>query len=340
MKLLSRDEFRAAVFNRDGDKCVICKAKAQDAHHIIERKLWSNGGYYLDNGASLCGIHHIEAEQTTLSCEQIREACGITHIILPEHLYRDQAYDKWGNPILPNGTRLHGDLFQDQSVQKILEQGNMLGLFTHFVKYPRSYHLPWSENVRSDDKVWWNTPLIGKDVVITMKMDGENTTMYSDHIHARSIESGNHPSRDRVKSMWGAIAQDIPPGWRICGENLFAKHSIHYQELPSYFLVFSVWNESNVCLSWDDTETWANLLGFKTVPVVYRGTFYKDIAIKGWPEWQKLFNDPSEGYVVRSADAFHYGDFRNNLNKFVRKNHVQTHGHWMRGQLIPNGLKP
>lgn len=74
--LLSRDVFRESTFERDKHKCVICGAKAQDAHHIIERRLWDDGGYYIDNGASLCGEHHIMAEQTTLSVEEIREKAG------------------------------------------------------------------------------------------------------------------------------------------------------------------------------------------------------------------------------------------------------------------------
>jgi hypothetical protein len=37
--LLTREVFRTAVFARDGDRCVICGAPGQDAHHIVERQL-------------------------------------------------------------------------------------------------------------------------------------------------------------------------------------------------------------------------------------------------------------------------------------------------------------
>lgn len=59
-KLLTRDIFRESVFSRDNHKCVICGNPAKDAHHIIERRLFSDGGYYIDNGASLCEEHHIK----------------------------------------------------------------------------------------------------------------------------------------------------------------------------------------------------------------------------------------------------------------------------------------
>ena len=183
-KLLTRDEFREGVFSRDNHFCVMCKAPAIDAHHIIERRLWSDSGYYLENGASLCMKCHLEAEMTKTSCEQLREACGITKVILPSHFYDDQVYDKWGNPILENGTRLRGELFNDESVQKILSIGGFLQSFTSLVKYPRTYHLPWSHGRTKDDRGFDDmSSFIGKEVVVTIKMDGEQTTMYKDHIH-------------------------------------------------------------------------------------------------------------------------------------------------------------
>src|SRR6185369_10119940 len=95
----------------------------------MERRLWEDGGYYLDNGASLCGVCHIEAEETLISPEQIRKGAGIEKILLPPHLYPDYEYDKWGNIVNPNGTRLRGELFWDESVQKILKSGGVLDKF-------------------------------------------------------------------------------------------------------------------------------------------------------------------------------------------------------------------
>ena len=86
-KLLSRDQFREKTFERDNYKCLFCdRTNNLDAHHIIERRLWTSkdelGGYFLDNGASLCEDHHLAAEMTTLSCEDIREKAGIEKRIL------------------------------------------------------------------------------------------------------------------------------------------------------------------------------------------------------------------------------------------------------------------
>ena len=77
-KLLTRDQFREGVFARDHHKCVFCDKPAVDAHHIMERRLWPDSGYYLNNGASVCAEHHMKCESTEISLEQVRDACGIT----------------------------------------------------------------------------------------------------------------------------------------------------------------------------------------------------------------------------------------------------------------------
>lgn len=45
MKLLSREDFKTLVFKRDQNKCVVCSSGAVDAHHLLERKLFADGGY-------------------------------------------------------------------------------------------------------------------------------------------------------------------------------------------------------------------------------------------------------------------------------------------------------
>jgi hypothetical protein len=182
--LLPRDKFRSAVFKRDSHTCVFCENLADTAHHILERRLWSDGGYYVENGASVCEQHHLECEMTIRSVEEVREAAGITRKVIPDHLYDDVVYDKWGNVILPTGQRMKGELFSDTSVQKILEQGRVLDLFVKYYKYPRTYHLPWSPGVNDDDKVISDINIFrDHEVVITEKLDGENCLDSNTLIH-------------------------------------------------------------------------------------------------------------------------------------------------------------
>ena len=338
-RLFTRNEFRETVFARDGHRCVICGAPAVDAHHIIERKLWLDGGYYLDNGASVCEVCHLRAETTEISCDELRRRCGIALPYLPDHLCVGESYDKWGNQILPNGQRLRGELFDDESVQKVL--ASVLHLFTRRVKYPRTYHLPWSPGRTSDDRVMDDPDAaFGADeVVVTEKCDGECTTMYRDYLHARSVDYSPHPSRDRVRALHASIAHDIPDGWRLCGENVYAVHSIAYVALPAHFLLFSIWNERNECLSWDDTVLWAQLFGLEIVPVLYRG-LWDEAAVRLLDgQVPSQLGGEREGYVVRLANGFYYRAFRRSVAKYVRANHVATDDHWSTSTVVPNHLR-
>lgn len=337
MKLLKRDEFKKKVFERDGNHCVWCSNIAIDAHHIIERKLFQDGGYYLENGVSLCANCHILAEKTLISCEDLRKRAGINIVVLPQHFDANYVYDKWGNEILEDGNRVMGEMFYSEQVQKILPHEILNKFLMTHVKYPRTPHLPWSEKRSKDDRVLESIDHFnGKEVVVTVKMDGENTTMYKDHIHARSLDSKHHPSRDWVKGLWGNISWMLDEKDRICGENLYAKHTIHYKNLKTYFNVFSWWRE-DYCLSWDETVKMCDLMGLVTVSVLYRGTFDYDHIRDIYKPIHD--GDDCEGYVVRLADGFNYEDFGKSIGKFVSSRFVIGDTHWMYDKVIPNQLK-
>lgn len=338
---LTRKQFREGTLKRDDYKCVICpRTDDLAAHHIIERRLWGECcGYHLSNGASLCPGCHIKAEQTLITCEELREAAGITEILLPEHYYKENRYDKWGDIILPDGRRLIGELFHDLSVQKILKSGGVLGEFCKYVKYPRTMHLSFSSKVTDDDKILDNEKHFeGKRVIVTEKLDGECSSLYPNYMHARSIDGQNHISRNWLKAFHSRMGYNIPDEWRVCGENMYAKHTIYYDNLETYFYAFSIWNERNECLSWDDTIEWAELLDLKLVPVLYDGLWDDDI-IKGFCQ-----DDKREGFVVRIADSFSYGDFKISVAKWVNsqfkdKLKEEDTYHWRYSAITPNKLK-
>lgn len=205
-----------------------------------------------------------------------------------------------------------------------------------YTKYPRTPHLPWSLGATSDDKVLPSVSHFeGRQVIITEKMDGENTTMYRDHIHARSLDSKGGEDRAWVKQFWASIRSEIPEGWRICGENLWAQHSVAYKELRSFFYGFSIWDSYNIALPWKDTLEYFAMLGITSVPVIYSGV-WDEIAIRNLSKSLNLTE--TEGYVVRLASSFHYDNFSTSVAKFVRANHVQTDRHWRSQQFVPNGL--
>lgn len=204
--------------------------------------------------------------------------------------------------------------------------------------YPRTPHLPWSPGATSDDvRLADLAGLTGSEAVVTEKLDGENTTLYADGLHARSLDSAHHPSRGWVKALQGRIGPRIPTGWRICGENMFARHSIPYEDLASHFYGFSVW-DGDVCLDWDLTVDFLRDLGIPTPPVLWRGVF--DARAEKALRALKPDTLRQEGYVVRPAESFPAAAFKRRVAKWVRPGHVTTDTHWMHAEVVENGLGP
>lgn len=207
---------------------------------------------------------------------------------------------------------------------------------TERIKYPRTPHLPWSLGRSDDDVVAVNlTRLLDTTIVVTEKMDGENTTLYHDGYHARSIDSRYHPSRSWLADFHSRISYMIPDRMRICGENMYARHSIHYRDLDSYFLGFSVWFGQR-CLPWSETlEVFTNL-SISPVPVLYQGPY--DVR-KLESLSREMDVSRHEGYVVRPALGFDLQDFDRCVFKFVRAGHVTTSQHWQHTAVVPNQLR-
>lgn len=205
-------------------------------------------------------------------------------------------------------------------------------------KQQKTLHFPWSPGLQNDDRLMPLSDVLenftGKEIVLTEKLDGENTSMYRHKSHARSLDSGHHPSRSWAKALHGQIKEEIPEGWRIVGENCYAHHSIFYENLETYFYVFAIFDENNVCLSIDETLIWCRLLELTHVPILYRGMWDLEL-VKGW----QIDLDTQEGYVVRNAASYRYDDFQKNVAKYVRKGHIQTDQHWMSKPVVKNLLK-
>lgn len=128
---LDREEFKNQALKRDKHRCVFCGEKTGvTVHHILDRKLWPDrGGYYLSNAATVCEKHHWQTELTNLSVDEVRKAAKIECPELPPGFDPANAYDKWGNTIMEDGSRVAGPLFHDDGCQKALKAGHKLNLF-------------------------------------------------------------------------------------------------------------------------------------------------------------------------------------------------------------------
>lgn len=198
--------------------------------------------------------------------------------------------------------------------------------YLNAIKYPKTHHFDFSDSLQNDDrKLESIEAFIGKMVTVSIKMDGENASIYNGYYHPRSVIDDGHESRNWLKAYKANFDYKIPEGWRVCGENLFAEHSIRYDDLDTFFYVFNIWNDMNECISWDETVKMCRDLGIETVPVIYYGIFdYEKIK----SIYQSLDFEKHEGIVCRIADKFHYDDFNRYTAKAVRPKHVVSDVHW------------
>lgn len=200
-------------------------------------------------------------------------------------------------------------------------------------KYGRTYHFPFSPGTTSDDKIQANwQQILANELVITEKLDGENTCIKQNGVYARShVAPTRNPWAGNMWQIWERVKHDLGE-LEIFGENLYGLHSIEYERLPQYFFIFAV-RDGETWLSWDEVVLYANLLDLPTVPVYKRGFFEEksliDSILTGM-NGGSAFGETIEGFVCRNTKAFSESLFPQNVLKYVRKNHVQTDEHWTR----------
>lgn len=202
-------------------------------------------------------------------------------------------------------------------------------------KYPRTYHIPSSEGTTSDDKISNNIDsLLNVNIVITEKLDGSNTSITKNGVYGRShVDFSSNPWDKKSWEIWKKIKDDLDDNTYIFGEGMYGIHSIEYSNLKSYFYIFGI-KERDLWLSWDETEDYSYLLDIPTVPILFKGVLHDEKEMNSLIN--KLTNQKSklggelEGIVIRNSDSFFNIDFKYNVMKWVRKNHVKTDIHWTR----------
>lgn len=215
-------------------------------------------------------------------------------------------------------------------------------------KYNRTFHFPFSPGATNDDKIATTMDsLIGVPIVLTEKMDGSNTSLENKGCFARTHAGApTHKSFDSLKALHGDIGFQIPEDMQLFGEWCFARHSIAYDALPGYFMMFGIRELDSTepfWYAWEEVEFWAEFFELPTVPVLFKGTVQYEYQLKELVE--SFMNQPSacggirEGVVARVQREFKDDEFSTCIMKCVRANHVQTSEHWKDQEIIKNKLK-
>jgi hypothetical protein len=198
-------------------------------------------------------------------------------------------------------------------------------------KYGRTYHLPFSRGVTNDDRVCWDwEAVLSEELVLTEKLDGENTCLKAAGVYARSHAAVTHnPWAKNAWTIWERIGHQLQE-LEIFGENLYGIHSIVYERLPTHFFVFAI-RDGTRWLSWDEVVFYAECLDLYTVPLRERGHFSAaslQAAIPTIMTDGSAFGKDCEGIVLRPSASFSTDDFSHQVLKYVRKDHVKTDEHW------------
>ncbi|MFC4440096.1 MULTISPECIES: RNA ligase family protein [Natrialbaceae] len=301
-----RKYFRQAVFSETNNTCLVpwCDSEADDAHQIIERPLWTDGGYIPPNGAAVCNNHHQYAETNDIP----PQAFWLWKAILKSDICPSEFSD-WDqlsiNHSLPEqigskDVNKWGDAFDTPPWKEHRDR----------IKYPSSRHLLplyWyddesvaQERIEHDDTGLESIEdFIGIPLVVTEKTGGSNCMVVNDVNNPVRARNGKQPL-ETMKPLYGdgglyweqQVNQKLPDRFQVFGEWLHAKHSIHYgcdcespcedvgpslSELTgvdderAYFQVFGVYDKQMyMWLSWPMTQKVADdVLGFPTSPVIY-----------------------------------------------------------------------
>lgn len=208
------------------------------------------------------------------------------------------------------------------------------------IKFPRTTHLPWSPGYTGDDVRAQRVDIpLGTDVVVTEKLDGENTSVGRNFVHARSTFGRRSESLGFARNVAAGFQLLLPTNLTLVFENLYAVHSIHYDIEPRLVLIAAYKQRADgvFILSWDEITDWGNEIGQRVAPVLYRGDFVIPLPYACFTG-RSVLGGEQEGYVVRLAGEFPLAKYDTSVFKYVRAGHVADNAeHWMNKPIVRQG---
>ena len=233
-----------------------------------------------------------------------------------------------------------------------------------FTKYPRTPHLFGSRGTDDDKHLGQQESLdfiADSSLVVEEKLDGTNVGIHLTsagrmvlQCRGHEITTGMHAQYDLFK-QWTMGKRPVLEAMLedrliLFGEWLFARHSVHYRDLPHYFFEFDIYDKQRKVFL--DLATRLEKLegtGIQTVPVIHRGPATADElhTMIGPSRFNSQFQNPlthrtdnlMEGLYLRTeADGCVTG-----RAKFVRPEFVESvkqSEHWQHQALVPNLLAP
>lgn len=231
-----------------------------------------------------------------------------------------------------------------------------------FVKYPRTPHLFGSKGTDDDKHMseGESNRFINDDsLIIEEKLDGTNVGIHFSkgqlvlQCRGHLITEGMHPQYDLFK-QWAnvkrfVLAEMLKERYILFGEWLYAKHSVHYRQLPHYFFEFDIYDKEGAAfLTLEERLMILENTGIHTVPVIHQGKIDKDSLqnLIGPSQFDSQFDNPLTGTPDNLMEGVYLRieqDYRvTGRSKFVRPEFVEKikqSTHWQHQEMVPNLLR-
>lgn len=221
-----------------------------------------------------------------------------------------------------------------------------------FFRFPQTPHVAWlGPGTPRDDKVLAAseaTALLAGEVVVEEKLDGANLGIsLADDGALRFQNRGQYlhpPFAGQFQRLGGwitaheeALRHGLSPGLILFGEWCAARHSLGYDRLPDWLIVFDVYDRSeHRFFSTARRDALAQRLGLAVVRTVSRGrATLADLTKRLSAEQSRYRTGPIEGFVIRKETS----DWLLARGKLVHPEFVQgIDEHWRRRRIEWNRL--
>ena len=189
-------------------------------------------------------------------------------------------------------------------------------MISELFKFPSTPHLAWfgSEPVRGD-KVMTSreaTHFLSRPIVVEEKLDGANLGISLNIAGQLQFQNRGNWLEGKLDGQWARLRSwadahearlrsALPAGSVLFGEWCYAKHSIQYDWLPDWFLVFDIFDSAERKF-WSTTrrDKLAASAGLSTAPRIALGEFCM-AEIQALLDGKSAFYDgPREGIYLRS----------------------------------------
>lgn len=218
---------------------------------------------------------------------------------------------------------------------------------TDFFRFPHTPHIDWlGKDTPRDDKVLSpneTRALLSNSVLVEEKLDGANLGIsIGPDGQIKAQNRGQYliePFTGQFSRLNSWLAQHqwilkdhLSPDWILFGEWCAAKHSLDYNSLPDWFLVFDVYDRKQQrFFSSQRRNELAQKLGLTCVPKLFEGkTNLAELKQLLDTAQSRYSSGPPEGLIIRQQSE----QWCEQRAKLVRADFTQAIGEHWSGRMI------